>query len=95
MEIELFGTEPVNGTQERKIGAFEEAHGGTLFIDEVCDMPLETQNKILLGGRRPDFSARRRHVQRVGRCPHRDLDQPGSRAGDCCGTVPRRLYHTA
>src|SRR5712675_2749588 len=47
MEIELFGTEPVNGTQERKIGAFEEAHGGTLFIDEVCDMPLETQNKIL------------------------------------------------
>src|SRR6266436_763802 len=47
MEIELFGTEPVNGMPERKIGAFEEAHGGTLFIDEVCDMPLETQNKIL------------------------------------------------
>src|SRR5258705_3682347 len=47
MEIELFGTEPVNGSSERKIGAFEEAHGGTLFIDEVCDMPLETQNKIL------------------------------------------------
>jgi len=37
----------LNGTQERKIGAFEESHGGTLFIDEVCDMPIETQSKIL------------------------------------------------
>ena len=46
MEIELFGTEPVNG-HERKIGALEEAHGGTLFIDEVAEMPPETQNKIL------------------------------------------------
>ena len=33
--------------QERKIGALEEAHGGTLFIDEIADMPRETQNKIL------------------------------------------------
>ncbi len=29
------------------VGALEEAHGGTLFIDEVADMPRETQNKIL------------------------------------------------
>src|SRR5207237_6361548 len=36
-----------NGVQERKIGALEEAHGGTLFIDEIGDMPRETQNKIL------------------------------------------------
>ena len=47
MEIELFGTEPSNGTQGRRIGALEEAHGGTLLIDEVSDMPRETQNKIL------------------------------------------------
>src|SRR5262252_5546263 len=46
MEIELFGTEQLNG-QGRKIGALEEAHGGTLFIDEIGDMPRETQNKIL------------------------------------------------
>jgi two-component system nitrogen regulation response regulator NtrX len=45
MEIELFGTEP-NGA-ERKIGALEEAHRGTLYIDEVGDMPRETQGKIL------------------------------------------------
>jgi two-component system, NtrC family, nitrogen regulation response regulator NtrX len=47
MEIELFGAEAQNGTQERKIGALEEADGGSLFIDEIADMPRETQNKIL------------------------------------------------
>ncbi len=47
MEIELFGIESANGEQQRKTGALEEAHGGTLFIDEVADMPRETQNKIL------------------------------------------------
>src|ERR1700747_1156486 len=47
MEEELFGVEPSNGEQQRKTGALEEAHGGTLFIDEIGDMPRETQNKIL------------------------------------------------
>jgi two-component system nitrogen regulation response regulator NtrX len=46
MEIELFGTEQLNGAG-RKIGALEEAHGGTLFIDEIGDLPRETQNKIM------------------------------------------------
>src|SRR6059058_19001 len=47
MEVELFGIEQLNGEQARKPGALEEAHGGTLFIDEIADMPRETQNKIL------------------------------------------------
>jgi two-component system nitrogen regulation response regulator NtrX len=47
MEIELFGVDPTNGSTERKVGALEEAHGGTLFIDEIADMPRDTQNKIL------------------------------------------------
>src|ERR1700675_3346199 len=47
MEVELFGIEHSNGEQARKPGALEEAHGGTLFIDEIADMPRETQNKIL------------------------------------------------
>ena len=47
MEIELFGVDPSNGSDTRKPGALEEAHGGTLFIDEIADMPRETQNKIL------------------------------------------------
>jgi len=46
MEIELFGTEQ-DGGSNRKIGAMEEAHGGTLYLDEVADMPKETQSKIL------------------------------------------------
>jgi two-component system nitrogen regulation response regulator NtrX len=47
METELFGVDPSNGTESRKAGALEEAHGGTLFIDEIADLPRETQNKIL------------------------------------------------
>jgi len=46
VEEELFGTEDRTGGP-RKVGALEEAHGGTLYIDEVADMPLETQGKIL------------------------------------------------
>jgi two-component system nitrogen regulation response regulator NtrX len=46
METELFGTEPRNGGA-RRVGALEEAHSGTLYLDEIADMPRETQNKIL------------------------------------------------
>jgi len=46
MEMELFGTETSDGGQ-RKVGALEEAHRGVLYLDEVADMPRETQNKIL------------------------------------------------
>ncbi|MGN6573389.1 MAG: nitrogen assimilation response regulator NtrX [Pseudolabrys sp.] len=47
MEIELFGVDQTNGSDQKKPGALEEAHGGTLFIDDVAEMPRETQNKIL------------------------------------------------
>jgi len=47
VELELFGTEEGAGTGPRKVGALEEAHMGSLYIDEVSDMPLETQGKIL------------------------------------------------
>ena len=46
VEEELFGTEDRLGGP-RKVGALEAAHGGTLFIDEVSDMPPETQGKVL------------------------------------------------
>jgi len=45
IECELFGEETADGP--KKIGLFELAHNGTLFLDEVADMPLETQGKIL------------------------------------------------
>ena len=48
-EEELFGLEagadPV--AQPRRAGVLERAHGGTLLLDEVSDMPLETQGKIV------------------------------------------------
>jgi len=47
MEVELFGVDESNGSYGRKVGALEEANGGTVFIDEIADMPRETQNKIL------------------------------------------------
>ena len=46
MEMELFGVEAKEGSG-RKVGALEEAHGGTLYLDEIADMPKETQGKIL------------------------------------------------
>jgi two-component system nitrogen regulation response regulator NtrX len=46
MEEELFGVEDDDGKPVR-IGKLEEAHGGTLYLDEVADMPLETQSKVL------------------------------------------------
>ncbi|MFQ5625182.1 MAG: sigma-54-dependent transcriptional regulator [Methyloligellaceae bacterium] len=46
VEIELFGIEEGSSGQH-KVGALEEAHGGTLYIDEVADMPVETQGKVL------------------------------------------------
>jgi two-component system nitrogen regulation response regulator NtrX len=46
MEAELFGVE-TSTEGGRRIGALEEAHGGTLYIDEIADMPRETQNRIL------------------------------------------------
>ena len=44
----LFGSENLDSlTQSITIGTFEQAHNGTLFLDEVADMPLETQGKIV------------------------------------------------
>jgi len=46
VEEKMFGTEDRSGGA-RKVGALEEAHGGTLYIDEIADMPVETQAKVL------------------------------------------------
>ena len=45
VEVELFGVE--NAGDVAKTGLLEQAHKGTLYIDEVIDMPLETQGKLL------------------------------------------------
>ena len=48
-EEELFGVEagPDASASPRRAGMLERAHGGTLLLDEVSDMPLETQGKIV------------------------------------------------
>jgi two-component system nitrogen regulation response regulator NtrX len=48
-EEELFGLEAGAdpAAQPRRAGVLERAHGGTLLLDEVSDMPLETQGKIV------------------------------------------------
>lgn len=46
-EIELFGTEAgLEPGGARRVGVLERAHGGTLLLDEISDMPMETQGKI-------------------------------------------------
>jgi two-component system nitrogen regulation response regulator NtrX len=49
LEDELFGVEAGSDplAQPRRAGTLEHAHGGTLLLDEVADMPLETQGKIV------------------------------------------------
>lgn len=49
LEAELFGTEIVglDPTIPRKIGLLEQAHNGTLYLDEVTDLPLPTQSKLI------------------------------------------------
>ncbi|MBI5115420.1 sigma-54-dependent Fis family transcriptional regulator [Candidatus Poribacteria bacterium] len=65
LESELFGYEKgaFTGAVNRRVGKIEQADGGTVFLDEIGDMPLSIQSKILrllqeksierLGGREP------------------------------------------
>jgi two-component system nitrogen regulation response regulator NtrX len=47
VEEELFGVDSNGTDRPQKTGLLERAHNGTLYLDEVADMPLETQGKLL------------------------------------------------
>ncbi len=94
LESELFGHEkgPFTGATERKIGKFEQAHRGTLFLDEVGEMSLAIQAKFLrvleghpferVGGRSPV-----RVDVRVVAATNRNLEREVER-----GTFRKDLY---
>jgi transcriptional regulator with GAF, ATPase, and Fis domain len=81
LESELFGYErgAFTGALSQKIGRFERAHRGTLFLDEVGDIPLDLQPKLLralqeksferLGGTRPFPLTYVSWRQPIGICP--------------------------
>jgi two-component system nitrogen regulation response regulator NtrX len=76
LEEELFGVEDSSGRAVRT-GKLEEAHTGTLYLDEVADMPMETQSKVLPGAGRPDVYTCRGCQAGQGGCPHRVVDGEG------------------
>ncbi len=47
VERKLFGLDTPETTEDQKVGVLEQAHNGTLFLDEVADMPIETQGKMV------------------------------------------------
>ena len=46
VDAELFGSESLQ-SHRRVVGLFEQAHQGTLYFDEICDLPVDTQGKIV------------------------------------------------
>src|SRR5438552_653957 len=82
LESELFGHKmsAFTGAIARKAGRFEQAHQGTLFLDEVGDIPLEIQPKLLRvllgkGIRRVGGTQTQRINVRLVAATSRDLSQ--------------------
>lgn len=69
IQSELFGHErgSFTGANSHKVGLIESAHGGSLFLDEIADLPLELQTNLLR-------FLQERTIQRVGANSVRQVD---------------------
>ena len=92
---ELFGHEKgsFTGAAQRRLGRFELAHGGTIFLDEVGDLPMETQIALLRVLQEREFErvGGTRSIQtnvRVVAATNRDL-----RAAIAAGTFRSDLFY--
>jgi formate hydrogenlyase transcriptional activator len=77
VESEFFGhvKGAFTGALERRIGRFQLADGGTIFLDEVGELPVETQVKLLRVLQEHEFEPVG-SSQTVGRRPRHRRDQP-------------------
>ncbi|MFT3712817.1 MAG: sigma-54 dependent transcriptional regulator [Archangium sp.] len=82
LEAELFGHErgAFTGASARRVGIFEEAEGGTVFLDEIGELPLDLQTRLLrvLDERRVKRIGQNHHTPvdvRVIAATHRDLSE--------------------
>ena len=91
LEAELFGYEKgaFTGAHKTKQGRFELANKGTIFLDEIGDMPLELQSKLLQVLEQQEFVRVGGIHQHPRRCPDHLRHQPKSRTGDSEPGVPR------
>jgi two-component system response regulator GlrR len=69
LESELFGHEKgaFTGADARRRGAFDEAAGGTIFLDEIGELPLDLQPKLLR-------ALENRQIRPLGTSVHRPID---------------------